>query len=71
MNVARERSTLHQEIERALDRAARAQEDSRALVVECERVTGVLRETVAATHRHRNDRAMAGAPRSIGSETDS
>lgn len=56
------RISLHQQIAGALQRAARAQEDSRALVAECRRASVVLRDTIDATHRSRDARAGASRP---------
>jgi hypothetical protein len=56
--------TLHQRIERALTRAARAQEDSRALIEELRRTSSALGETIAAAKRRKPARTVNG------SETD-
>jgi hypothetical protein len=57
-------TTLHQEIARALIRAARAQEDSRALIHEFQQTSTAITETIAATKARKAARAVNG------SETD-
>jgi hypothetical protein len=67
---APEGSALHEQIERALDRAARAQEHSHALIAECRRASLALHETIAAQRRD-DTGAGADTPQTSGSETDS
>jgi hypothetical protein len=61
VHVERNRSeaSLHQRIAGALSRAAHVNEDSRALIAECHRVSVALRETVDEVHRQRRDRRQA------------
>ena len=70
VNPAPERPALHELIERALDRAARAQEHSHALIAECRRASLALHETIAAQRRD-DTGAGADTPQTGGSETDS
>jgi predicted N-formylglutamate amidohydrolase len=56
--------TLHQRIERALIRAARAQENSHALIEQLLRTSNAINTTIADTERRKRARAVNG------SETD-
>jgi hypothetical protein len=54
---------MHQQIARALDRAARTQEYSRTLIEEYRRARVALEETIVDAHRRRNARAGNGSER--------
>jgi hypothetical protein len=56
--------TLHQRVERALLRAARAQEDSRTLIQALQRTSSAIGETIEASKRRQLARTANG------SETD-
>jgi hypothetical protein len=66
--VERERSAhpLHEQVSKALDRAARAQDASQALIEECRRTSRALDETIGECRRTRSARATgrAGGERS-------
>jgi hypothetical protein len=53
-------ASLHELLERALDRAARAQAHSDDLVARQEALTGALHETIADIRRRRHERATFG-----------
>jgi hypothetical protein len=50
---------LNEQIYRAIDRAARVNDESHALLDECRQVSEALRETVVACRRLRNARAVS------------
>jgi hypothetical protein len=52
-------SSLHERIADALNRAARAQEESSELIEQCRATSGMLRASLDAMHRRREARAAA------------
>jgi len=59
--VAGERTGLwlHERIQRALERAARAQEDSQELIAQCERTHDAVHTTLDEVHRGQRRRDKA------------
>jgi len=53
------RDPLHQQVSRAVDRAARAQDESHALIDECRQLSDELHATVSAARFLRDARATA------------
>ena len=51
---------MHKQIASALDRAARAHDESRALIEQCHTTCTALRATIDAVHRRRDARDADG-----------